>query len=391
MIFADPPYFLSNGGISYNNGQVVCVDKGDWDKGGTTEYIDNFNRTWLTACKNKLKDDGTIWVSGTYHNIFSVGHLLSELGFKIINVITWVKPQPAPSIKERNFTFASEYIIWAKKTKRSYQTYNKEIMRKINNGAQMTDVWIMPTVEKWEKSCGRHPTQKPLSLLARIILASTKPGDWILDPFAGSGTTGIASSLLGRRSLGIEQNIGFIEIAENRREEIERPEIFEAYNHKIIEAQGQIHLTPFEEHLKNNVLVARVGSPTQWNWINGSMLYNLPLSKIGSLTGIMDADYVLLYGYRHPEQFKIYRLSAQAQKQMTKEEIAIAAKSFPDKTGNCYKPSRDNLYLMLKLLPCDSNKLIGKRRFHQAMLVKSSEQNCTYWLKPLEAVLESFE
>lgn len=217
MIFADPPYFLSNGGISIQSGKVVSVDKGDWDKGGTPEYIDSFNEEWISTCREKLKDNGTIWISGTYHNIFSVANTLTKLGFKILNVITWAKTNPPPNISCRYFTFSTEFIIWARKKEKTPHYYNYELMKQINDGKQMTDVWRLPAIAPWEKRHGKHPTQKPLCLLSRIILASTKEGAWILDPFAGSSTTGIASSLLGRRYLGIDQNCEYLDIGINRR------------------------------------------------------------------------------------------------------------------------------------------------------------------------------
>lgn len=229
MIFADPPYFLSNGGISYQAGRVVCVDKGDWDKGGTPESILDFNRKWLMLCREKLKDNGTIWVSGTYHNIFSIANLLAELGYKILNVITWAKTNPPPNISCRYFTFSTEFIIWARKCAKVPHKYNYKIMKAINDGKQMTDVWRLPAIGRWEKSCGKHPTQKPLALLTRIILASTDTNDWILDPFAGSSTTGIAANLCGRRFMGIEKENDFAILSKARREEIDRPDIRQSY------------------------------------------------------------------------------------------------------------------------------------------------------------------
>ena len=229
MIFADPPYFLSNGGISYQAGKVVCVDKGDWDKGGTPESILDFNRKWLMLCREKLKDNGTIWISGTYHNIFTIANLLTELGYKILNVITWVKTNPPPNISCRYFTFSTEFIVWARKCIKVPHKYNYEIMKAINDGKQMPDGWRLPTIGRWEKSCGKHPTQKPLALLTRIILASTNTNDWILDPFAGSSTTGIAANLCGRRFLGIEKEIDFAILSKARREEIDRPGIRQSY------------------------------------------------------------------------------------------------------------------------------------------------------------------
>ena len=233
MIFADPPYFLSNGGISYQAGKVVCVDKGEWDKGGTPESIIEFNRKWLTLCREKLKENGTIWISGTHHNIFAIANLLTELGYKLLNVITWAKTNPPPNISCRFFTYSTEFILWARKSPKVPHKYNYELMKAINEGKQMTDVWRLPAIGRWEKSCGKHPTQKPLALLTRIILASTDEHDWILDPFAGSSTTGIAANLCDRRFLGIEQECNFAILGKNRREELNNQEIRLYYRDKL--------------------------------------------------------------------------------------------------------------------------------------------------------------
>jgi len=212
---------------------VVCVDKGDWDKSMSQEEINSFNMRWLSLCREKLKDNGTIWISGTYHNIFSVANCLTQLGYKILNVITWAKTNPPPNISCRYFTYSTEFIIWARKSEKVAHYYNYELMKHINDDKQMTDVWRMPAIAPWEKSCGKHPTQKPLGLLSRIIMASTKPGAWILDPFAGSSTTGIAANLLGRRFLGIERDEGFAAMSKARSIEIERIETYGTYRSKI--------------------------------------------------------------------------------------------------------------------------------------------------------------
>lgn len=246
MIFADPPYFLSNGGISYQAGKVVCVDKGEWDKGGTPESIIEFNRKWLTLCREKLKENGTIWISGTHHNIFSIANVLTELGYKILNVITWAKTNPPPNISCRFFTYSTEFIIWARKCPKVPHKYNYELMKTINEGKQMTDVWRLSAIARWEKSCGKHPTQKPLALLTRIILASTDEHDWILDPFAGSSTTGIAANLCGRRFLGIEQEREYVVLGKNRREELNDSIIFQTYHDKL--ADLSISTTINEPH-----------------------------------------------------------------------------------------------------------------------------------------------
>lgn len=233
MIFADPPYFLSSGGISVQSGKVVCVDKGEWDKCMSQDDINAFNLKWLSLCREKLKDNGTIWISGTYHNIFSVANCLTQLGYKILNVITWAKTNPPPNISCRYFTYSTEFIIWARKLPKTPHYFNYELMKQLNDNKQMTDVWRLPAIATWEKSCGKHPTQKPLALLTRIILSSTKKGAWILDPFAGSSTTGIASNLIGRRFLGIEKEKEFVEMGKNRKIEIENVGTFTEYRSKI--------------------------------------------------------------------------------------------------------------------------------------------------------------
>ena len=233
MIFADPPYFLSNDGISYQAGKIVSVNKGDWDKGGTPERIREFNHSWISLCREKLRDDGTIWISGTYHNIFVVANCLTDLGFMILNVITWAKTNPPPNISCRYFTYSTEFIICASKWPKRPHHYNYEMMKHLNGGKQMTDVWRLPAIAPWEKSCGKHPTQKPLALMTRIILASTKPGAWVLDPFAGSSTTGISANLIYRRFLGIEREQEFVELSRNRRLELEQSNCRLAYRNKI--------------------------------------------------------------------------------------------------------------------------------------------------------------
>lgn len=232
-IFADPPYFLSNGGISVQSGKVVCVDKGEWDKGKSLQEMMDFNMEWLSLCREKLKDNGTIWISGTYHNIFSVANCLNELGYKILNVITWAKTNPPPNISCRYFTYSTEFIIWARKSEKKPHYFNYDLMKQINGDKQMTDVWHLPAIAVWEKSCGKHPTQKPLALLSRIIMASTQPGEWVMDPFCGSSTTGIAANLLGRRYLGIEQEQEFATMSQNRREELNNTDVVNKYRSKI--------------------------------------------------------------------------------------------------------------------------------------------------------------
>lgn len=248
-IFADPPYFLSNDGISVQSGKIVSVNKGEWDKGKSHQEIMDFNMEWLGLCREKLKDNGTIWISGTYHNIFSVANCLTELGYKILNVVTWAKTNPPPNISCRYFTYSTEFLIWARKSEKKPHYFNYDLMKRINGEKQMTDVWHLPAIAPWEKSCGKHPTQKPLALLVRIIMASTQQGEWVLDPFCGSSTTGIAANLLGRRFLGIDQELNFVMMSKNRREELENTNIFNKYRSKIkdIQAMDNTQCTMFNE------------------------------------------------------------------------------------------------------------------------------------------------
>lgn len=233
MVFADPPYFLSNDGLSIQSGKIVSVNKGKWDKSEGFEFINDFNRKWLSLAREKMKDNATIWISGTMHNIFSVGQILTELGFKILNVITWEKTNPPPNFSCRYFTYSTEQIIWARKSEKVPHYFNYELMKQLNGNKQMKDVWTLPAIGKWEKSCGKHPTQKPLSVLTRLILASTKSNAWILDPFTGSSTTGIAANLANRRFLGIDKEEDFLAISRNRKLEIENQIIASKYRQKI--------------------------------------------------------------------------------------------------------------------------------------------------------------
>ena len=220
MIFADPPYFLSSGGISCSGGKQVSVNKGDWDKALDINARLEYHRKWIRECKEVLKDDGTIWISGTFHNIYVIGMALELEGFSIINNITWQKPNPAPNLACRCFTNSTETILWARKQltpkKKGKHTFNYSLMKEVNGGKQMKDVWLIPLVSKNEKKFGKHPTQKPIILLERIILSSTNEGDIVLDPFNGSGTTGIASINLQRRYIGIEKDEKYCVLTKQR-------------------------------------------------------------------------------------------------------------------------------------------------------------------------------
>ncbi|QVK20837.1 site-specific DNA-methyltransferase [Mycoplasmatota bacterium] len=220
MIFADPPYFLSSGGITCVGGRMVSVDKADWDKQISNYEKHKFNKQWLRKCKRVLKDNGTVFISGTYHNIYSIGRALEETGFTIINNITWRKTNPPPHLACRYFTHSTETILWAKKSKKAKHYFNYDLMKKLNGGKQMKDVWDFPCINRKEKSFGNHPTQKPLKLLERIVIAATKEGDTILDPFSGSGTTGVAAIKHKRKYVGIDTEKEYIEISKLRLEDV---------------------------------------------------------------------------------------------------------------------------------------------------------------------------
>ena len=217
MIFADPPYFLSGNGITCSGGKMVSVKKGEWDKKIDIKEKHKFNKKWIRLCKRVLKDNGTIWISGTMHNIYSIGMALEEEGFKIINNITWKKLNPPPNISCRAFTHSTETILWAKKDiKNAKHKFNYETMKTMNGGKQMKDVWETSLTKPSEKKYGKHPTQKPIELLKRIIIASTDEGDLILDPFNGSGTTGIVANLLNRKYIGIEKEKDYLDLTIRR-------------------------------------------------------------------------------------------------------------------------------------------------------------------------------
>ncbi len=219
MIFADPPYFLSNGGMTCVNGRMVSVDKGGWDKSAGIVGDHTFNLLWLDQCRRLLKPNGTLWVTGTSHNIHSVGYALQVLDYKILNDIAWYKVNPPPNLACRYFTHATETILWAAKSAKSRHTFHYQEMKRQNGGKQMQSLWSITPPGKREKRHGKHPTQKPEALLMRIVESSTHPGELVLDPFCGSATTGVACARLGRKFVGIEREPEHIALAKLRLEE----------------------------------------------------------------------------------------------------------------------------------------------------------------------------
>lgn len=226
VIFADPPYFLSNDGITCKGGKMVSVNKGQWDKIGSGEATSinekhKFNRKWIKLCKKVLKPNGSIWISGTFHNIYSIGMALEQEGFKILNNITWQKTNPPPNLGCRCFTHSTETILWARKDdKKARHFFNYLKMKEINDGKQMKDVWSGSLTRKSEKTEGKHPTQKPEYILERILLASAERGYVILDPFCGSGTTGVEAIRQGCQFVGIDNVEEYLQITQKRMEKV---------------------------------------------------------------------------------------------------------------------------------------------------------------------------
>ncbi len=225
MIFADPPYMLSNDGFSCHAGRMVSVNKGKWDKSKGFEEDLLFHEAWLKECKRVLKPEGSIWISGTYHSIYQCGFLLQKLNFHILNDVAWFKPNAAPNLSCRFFTASHETVIWARKDKKAKHYFNYRAMKDGNfpedkmkkPNLQMRSVWSINTPKPQEKTFGKHPTQKPIDLLKRIVLASTKENDIILDPFCGGGTTGVAAKIVGKRKfIGIDIDEKYIDLSIKR-------------------------------------------------------------------------------------------------------------------------------------------------------------------------------
>lgn len=230
MVFADPPYLLSNGGFSVHAGRRVSVNKGEWDKSNGLKKDFEFHLEWIQAVKRVLKPSGTLWISGTYHSIYQCGFALQVAGFHVLNDIAWFKPNASPNLSCRFFTASHETIIWARKDKKAKHIFNYDLMKNgtwpedalKKPGLQMRSVWSMGTPKPAEKKFGKHPTQKPIDLLKRIILASTNEGDIILDPFTGSSTTGIVANAFKRKFIGIDLEEKYLKLSIKRREEMER-------------------------------------------------------------------------------------------------------------------------------------------------------------------------
>jgi modification methylase len=254
LIFADPPYNLQLRNDLYrpNMTKVSAVDDG-WDKFSDFKAYDEFTRLWLRACQRALKETGTIWVIGSYHNIYRVGTIMQDLGFWILNDILWIKNNPMPNFRGVRFTNAHETMIWAQKKQGAKYTFNHQSMKALNDDLQMRSDWTIPlaTGKQRIKSNGTkaHSTQKPEALLYRVIMASSNPGDVVLDPFFGSGTTGAVAKKLGRNWIGIERDSKYIKVAQKRIAAV--PQADEAALH--VEKRRQVRV-PFGALLENGML-----------------------------------------------------------------------------------------------------------------------------------------
>ena len=224
MIFADPPYLLSNGGFTCDGGKMVSVNKGRWDVSNGLKKDFEFHLAWTGACHRVLKPGGTLWVSGTYHSIYQCGFALQVNKFHILNDIAWFKPNAAPNLSCRFFTASHETLIWARKDKNGKHKFNYDLMKNGNwpedflkkPNLQMRSVWSMGTPRPSEKKHGKHPTQKPIDLLVRIVMASTDKGDLVVDPFTGSSTTGLACALNDRKFIGIDLEKKYLDLSIKR-------------------------------------------------------------------------------------------------------------------------------------------------------------------------------
>lgn len=340
MIFADPPYFLSKNVSTCINGTWKSFDKGEWDRVTSQDNINAFNKKWLSECRNVLKDDGTIFVTGTYHNIFSVAACMVELGYKILNIIVWQKSDAKPTLSRNYFNFTTEYIVWARKCEKVNHYFNCDLMEQINGGVRMTDVWRIPFLSSWELKCGKHPTQKPLRLLYRIILSSTRIGETILDPFAGSCTTGIAANLLDRKFIGIDRSAEFLDYGIRRKQEILDPLISEKFLRKISENPEEV-----------TVMINHCRKGLREKMIEIGICYLRAGDSKGSLCvtpGFERLSYVLLH--TNGEDCQLFKLKS-------KGKFNIWTKETLEKYG--FEPSHAPYYIVLRF---DNSKPIPYKR-----------------------------
>lgn len=341
-IFADPPYFLSNQMRTTQFGKKKIRDKGDWDHVLPWEEINAFNRRWLSKCRSLLKEDGTIWVCCTYHNIYSVEQCLIELGFKILNIVVWQKLDPPPTPYGGRLNFSAEYIIWARKNDNVPHCFNYELLKQMNGGIEMPDVWKFARPGFWERNCGKHPTQKPLRLLYRILQVCTKEGFTVLDPFAGSCTTGIAANLMKRNFIGIDMNKDYLDYGVRRKQEI----IDSATANKMLR---KISENPEEV----TVMVNHVSLELRKKMIDSGICYLRAGDSRGSLCvtpGFERMQYVLLH--TNGEDCQLFRIK-------TKGTFQIWTKETLEKYG--FTPKHSAYYIVIRF-DGKSLRSLGKQK-----------------------------
>ena len=332
MIFADPPYFLSNQKKTTQFGKEKIRDKGEWDRVIPWEEINVFNKAWISKCRSVLKENGTIWICGTYHNIHSVEQSLIELGFKILNIVVWQKLDPPPTPYGGRLNFSAEYLIWARKNENVKHCFNYDLLKHMNGGVEMPDVWKFARPGFWERTCGKHPTQKPLRLLYRVIQACTQENFLILDPFAGSCTTGIAANLLNRRFIGIDMNKDYLDYGIRRKIEILDP----VKANKILAKMSE---NPEEV----TVMVNHVNAELRAKMIDTGICYLRAGDSKGSLCvtpGFERLEYVLLHS--NGEECQLFKLKSKGTFQIwTKETL--------EKYG--FTPKHSSYYIVLHFDP----------------------------------------
>ena len=332
MIFADPPYFLSNQKKTTQFGKEKIRDKGEWDRVIPWEEINAFNKAWISKCRSVLKENGTIWICGTYHNIYSVEQSLIELGFKILNIVVWQKLDPPPTPYGGRLNFSAEYLIWARKNENVKHCFNYDLLKHMNGGIEMPDVWKFARPGFWERTCGKHPTQKPLRLLYRVIQTCTQENCLILDPFAGSCTTGIAANLLNRRFIGIDMNKDYLDYGIRRKIEILDP----VKSNKILAKMSE---NPEEV----TVMVNHVNPELRAQMIDTGICYLRAGDSKGSLCvtpGFERLEYVLLHS--NGEDCQLFKLKSKGTFQIwTKETL--------EKYG--FTPKHSPYYIVLHFDP----------------------------------------
>lgn len=332
MIFADPPYFLSNQKKTTQFGKEKIRDKGEWDRVIPWEEINVFNKVWISKCRSVLKENGTIWICGTYHNIYSVEQSLIELGFKILNIVVWQKLDPPPTPYGGRLNFSAEYLIWARKNENVKHCFNYDLLKHMNGGVEMPDVWKFARPGFWERTCGKHPTQKPLRLLYRVIQACTQENFLILDPFAGSCTTGIAANLLNRRFIGIDMNKDYLDYGIRRKIEILDP----VKANKILAKMSE---NPEEV----TVMVNHANAELRAKMIDTGICYLRAGDSKGSLCvtpGFERLEYVLLHS--NGEECQLFKLKSKGTFQIwTKETL--------EKYG--FTPKHSSYYIVLHFDP----------------------------------------